>query len=99
MTTRLLSALLRRWTPMPAILALALGMIAAPARADFQVRSPIIDFQEWEFEHNGSVTFDKPKSGLNNDQSYTFALGYAPFTWWRIELEGETEAPPGGKLQ
>jgi hypothetical protein len=99
MTTRLHTAMARRATTMPAILALGLLAWSAPAHADFQVRSPIVDYLEWEFEHNGSVTFDKSKSGLNNDQSYTFAVGYAPFSWWRFELEGETEAPPGGNLQ
>ena len=99
MKTRLRTASARYGILVPAILGFALGSLAMPARADFQVRSPIVEEGEWEVEHNGAVTFDKPKSGLNNDQSYTFSLGYAPFSWWRLELEGETEAPPGGNLQ
>jgi hypothetical protein len=99
MRTRLHTARARRVTAVPAILAIGLLACTAPAHADFQVRSPIVEEGEWELEHNGAVTFDKSKSGLNNDQSYTFSLGYAPFSWWRVELEGETEAPPGGNLQ
>jgi high-affinity iron transporter len=40
------------------ILFLSLPMVTA-ARADFQVRSPIVE----KGEHNGSITFDKAKSG------------------------------------
>jgi hypothetical protein len=65
--------------------------------ADFQVRSPIVEYREFEFEHNGSVTFDS-KSELNKDQSYTFSLGLGVMPFWKIELEGETEAPPGQNL-
>jgi high-affinity iron transporter len=67
------------------------------AWADFKVRSPIVEYREFEFEHNGSVTFD-PKRDLNKDQSYTFALGLGVTPFWKIELEGETEAPPGQNL-
>jgi hypothetical protein len=65
---------------------------ASSAWADFQVRSPIVEYREFEFEHNGSVTFDH-KSELNKDQSYTFSLGLGVTPFWKIELEGETGAP------
>jgi hypothetical protein len=94
-----LPAALRRAALPSAVLLLATALDAGAARADFQVRSPIVDYLEWEFEHNGSVTFDKKKSGLNNDQSYTFSLGYGPLPWWGVEIEGETEAAPGRNLQ
>jgi hypothetical protein len=71
---------------------------ASSARADFQVRSPIVEYREFEFEHNGSVTFDH-KSKLNKDQSYTFSLGLGVTPFWKIELEGETGAPPGENLR
>jgi hypothetical protein len=72
-------------------------MGASSARADFKVRSPIVTYREFEFEHNGSVTLDhKPES--NRDQSYTYSLGLGVLPFWKIELEGETEAPPGGTL-
>src|SRR5713226_4621370 len=69
------------------------------ARADFQVRSPIVEEGEVEYEHNGSITFDKSKSGKNNDQSYTHSLGYGLTSIWKAELEGEFEAPPGSNLR
>jgi FTR1 family protein len=75
------------------------GLLAWPntARADFQVRSPIVEYREFEFEHNGSVTFDH-KADLNKDQSYTYSLGVGVTPFWKLELEGETGAPPGGNL-
>lgn len=68
------------------------------ARADFQVRSPTVEYGEVEFEHNGSVTFDKRNSGKSNDQSYTNSIGYGVTPWWMTELEGEWAAPPGENL-
>jgi hypothetical protein len=67
------------------------------ARADFKVRSPIVTYREFEFEHNGSVTLDR-KDELNRDQSYTYSLGLGVLYFWKIELEGETESPPGSTL-
>jgi high-affinity iron transporter len=67
------------------------------ARADFLVRSPIVEYREFEFEHNGSVSFDR-KRELDKNQSYTYALGLGVTPFWKIELEGETGAVPGGNL-
>jgi high-affinity iron transporter len=67
------------------------------AWADFKVRSPIVEYREFEFEHNGAVTFDH-RTGLGNDQSYTYSLGYGLTPFWKIELEAETGAPPGERL-
>jgi hypothetical protein len=72
--------------------------MAAPARADFELHYPIIDYHELELEHNGATTLDTAKSGKNNNQSYTAELGYAPFTWWEPEIEGDWNAPPGKNL-
>jgi hypothetical protein len=78
-----------------------LGALAlpAPARADLKVRSPIVEWQEVEFEHNGLYTFDKGKSALNGNQSYTFELGYGVTPWWEVELEGETQAISGSNIR
>ena len=74
------------------------SLTGAPrAYADFLVRSPIVEYREIEFEHNGSVSFDR-KRELNKEQSYTYALGLGVTPFWKIELEGETGAPPGGNL-
>jgi len=72
---------------------------SSPVRADFQVRSPIVEEGEFEYEHNGSITFDKNKSGKNNDQSYTHSLGYGVTSFWKAEVEGEFEAAPGSNLR
>ncbi len=74
-------------------------LLSPPARADFQVRSPLVEEGEIEYEHNGSLTFDKNKSGKNNDQSYTHALGYGITSFWKSEIEGEFEAAPGSNLR
>lgn len=63
------------------------------------MRSPIVEEGEIEYEHNGSVTFDKKKSGRNNDQSYTHSLGYGVTSFWKTELEGEFEAAPASNLR
>ncbi|HVA13282.1 MAG TPA: hypothetical protein VNF99_08530 [Stellaceae bacterium] len=69
-----------------------------PARADFELHYPIIDYRELELEHNADTTFDQPKSGKNNNQSYTIELGYAPVPWWEPEIEGDLNAAPGQNL-
>jgi hypothetical protein len=68
---------------------------ASPASAELKVRSPLVTWREAEFEHNGLLTFDKRKSGLNGNQSYTYELGYGVTPWWQIELEVETQALAG----
>ena len=72
---------------------------AAPAYAEFKVRSPILDYGEFEFEHNGDVTFDKSKSGKNNNQSYIneVEIGFLPF--WTIGLEAEAVVSPRENLR
>ena len=68
---------------------------AMPARAELKVRSPLVTWREFEFEHNGLLTFDNRKSALNGNQSYTYELGYGVTPWWQVELEGETQALAG----
>jgi hypothetical protein len=84
-----------------AALALPLGLLALcpSARAEFKLRYPIVDYREFEFEHNGDTTFDKRGSGKSNDQSYTneIELGVTPF--WTLGLEGERAAEPGENLR
>ncbi len=85
-----------------ALLAVGLGTLGrAPGAhaADFQVRSPIVDYRELEFEHNGAVTFDKEDSDLNNNQSYTYTVGVGITPFWFLEVEGETEATPETTLR
>jgi hypothetical protein len=56
-----------------------------------------VEYRGFEFEHNGSISYDH-KSDLNKDQTYTYSLGLGVTPFWKIELEGETGAPPGGNL-
>lgn len=76
-----------------ALAALAVGIsltaLTTSARAEFQVRSPTVDYRELEIEHNGSITFDKSGSDKNHNQSYTNSIGYGVTPWWMVELEGE----------
>ena len=87
---------LRQCLKMAALL-LGAGLAPSAAHADLHVRSPLVTYREVEFEHNGSVTFDR-KSDLNKDQSYTYSVGVGLTTFWQLELEAETGAPPQGNL-
>ena len=77
-----------------------LGVLAPAhdARAEFKLHYPIVDYREFEFEHNGDVTFDRRNSSLNNGQSYTNEIGYGVKPWWEPEIEGEWAAAPGQNL-
>lgn len=76
-----------------------LTLAAAPsARAEFKLHYPIVDYREFEFEHNGDVTQDRSGTPLNNEQSITNELGYGVTPWWEPEIEGEWAAAPGENL-
>src|SRR5689334_5857521 len=49
------------------LLVAALGVSSA-AHAQLKVRYPIVDYREFEIEPFADTTFDKPKSGLSNNQ-------------------------------
>ena len=80
-----------------AVSGLAVFGAMTPARADFKVRSPIVTFREFEFEHGGSVTFDR-NPARNRNQSYTYSIGAGVTSFWKIELEAETGASPDRHL-
>jgi hypothetical protein len=84
------------WTAVVGFIAITTSPVA---HADFKVHSPIVEYREFEFEHNGVTTFDKKKSGLSNNQSYTNEIGYGVTPFWQVEIEGETEAPSGTNLR
>src|SRR5262249_53172635 len=72
-----------------AALLIAAGLIAAraaPARAEFEVRSPIVDFQELELEHKGSTTFDRNPE-KRGDRKYVFEVGYGVTEFWKPSIE------------
>lgn len=84
-----------------AVLAVGLGAVAtaSSAHAEFKVRYPFVDYREIEFEHNGDTTFDKSKSGKNNNQSYTHEIEVGATPFWLFGLEAETGAAPGENLR
>lgn len=81
------------------VTALALSTCATPALAEFKLRYPFVDYREIEFEHNGDTTFDKSKSGKNNNQSYTNEFEIGATRFWQFGLEAESSAPSGSNLR
>ena len=75
--------------------ALVFFVLAPAAQAEFKVRSPIVDYRELEFEHNGDITFDKRDSGKNNGQSFTYEIEIGALPFWQPGIEGEFETVPG----
>jgi len=71
----------------------------APARADFQVHSPVVTEGEIEIEHNGSVIFSRNNATRVREESYTNALAYSPTSWWRFEIETELGRERGEPLR
>jgi len=84
-----------------AVLATGLGAAATapPAQAEFKLRYPYVDYREIELEHNGDTTFDKSKSGKNNNQSYTNEIEVGATPFWLFGLEAESAAPSGANLR
>jgi hypothetical protein len=74
--------------------------ITSQAHADnLEIRSPIVEFRELEFEHFGQTTFDKPKSGLSNNQAYSNEIEYGVLPWLKLGIESNLQAPSGHNLQ
>jgi hypothetical protein len=81
------------------IAATTLGFLGtAPARAEFKLRYPVVDYGEFEVEHNGSVTFDKKNSGKNNNQSFPTEVEVGILPFWTIGIEANVEANSGENL-
>jgi hypothetical protein len=89
---------MRRILMIYAVAAMALTMAALPARAEFKLRYPVIDYGEFEVEHNGDVTFDKKKSGKSNLQSYPTEVEVGILPFWTIGLEANAEANAGENI-
>src|SRR5260221_11897416 len=79
------------------LLAFAIAALigAAPAHAEFKVRYPVVDYGEFEVQHNGSITFDKSKSGKNNNQSFPTEIEIGMLPFWTIGLEANVAANSG----
>jgi hypothetical protein len=68
------------------------------AHAQLKVRYPIVDYREVEIEPFGDITFDKPKSGLSNNQRYNIEYGFGPLPNWFVEIGHELAAPNGENI-
>lgn len=73
----------------------AFAAIPCASLADLQVRSPIVEFGELEFEWNGLATIDRKDSPNNALQSQTFEFAYGVLPWWKPELEFERNTVNG----
>jgi high-affinity iron transporter len=92
---------LRRGVEMPLGIILLLGGLGAGSVGladELKLRYPIVDYREFEIEHNGVTTFDSPKSGKSNNQFYNVEWGFGPLPNYFVELEHELEAPPGENI-
>src|SRR5262249_54366602 len=69
-----------------ALLVLAGVGLAGVAHADFKIHSPIVEYGEFEIEHNGSYTFDSNPANKHNETG-TLEIGYGVLPWWGTELE------------
>jgi high-affinity iron transporter len=91
---------LRRSAEASLFVLFVLGSLAAApaAQAQLKVRYPIVDYREVEIEPFGDITFDKPKSGLSNNQRYTIEYGFGPLPNWFVEVGHELAAPSGENI-
>jgi high-affinity iron transporter len=91
---------LSRGAAAPLLVILMLGGLGASsaAHAQLKVRYPVVDYGEVEIEPFGDITFDKPKSGLSNNQRYTIEYGFGPLPNWFVEVGHELAAPSGENI-
>ncbi len=71
-----------------AVIALTSAGLAAAsaAHADFTIHPPIVEYREFEVEHNGSYTFD-PNPANKHNETGTLEIGYGLLPWWGTEVE------------
>ncbi|MBV8537116.1 MAG: hypothetical protein JO128_16070, partial [Alphaproteobacteria bacterium] len=62
--------------------------------ADFEVRSPIIDPDEFEYDFKLARGFDR-RPASSRGASLVSEFEYGVTTWWSPAIEGEWERPPG----
>jgi hypothetical protein len=94
------AASLSRGAATPLLVMLLLGGLEAGSGLadELKLRYPIVDYREFEIEHNGITTFDSPKSGKSNNQFYNVEWGLGPLPNYFVELEHELAAPPGENI-
>jgi hypothetical protein len=65
---------------------------------DFKVRHPIVEYGEFEIDHNSTIIFDRSKRGKNNNQTHSTEFEYGVSEWWKPGFEIATEAGDGENL-
>jgi hypothetical protein len=85
-------------TPLLVLLLLTGFGAGSAAHAQLKVRYPTVDYREFEIEPFSDITFDKPKSGLSNNQRYTIEYGFGPLPNWFVEVGHELAAPNGENI-
>ena len=73
--------------------------VSAGKADDLKVRHPIIEYGEFEVDHNSTTTFDQAKSGKSNNQTHSTEFELGVFDWWKPGLEVVTAAPTGENLK
>ncbi len=67
------------------------ALTARPAQADeFEIKSPLVDEGEFEFEEHGNVQWGFPKDVEEDDavrQFHELSLGYGVTDWWEPQLQ------------
>ena len=76
------------------IAAICLGSTSMEARAEYKVRSPIVESGELGIETVGNIGSDK-NPAKNNEKSSVYEIEYGVTDYWQTELEGELGRDPG----
>jgi hypothetical protein len=74
--------------------ALLMSSLAAATAADFEVRSPIIDPDEFELDLKFARDSDRPRR-VSRGRSLVGELEYGVTSWWSPAIEGEWNRPVG----
>lgn len=78
-----------------AVVVTLFNIVGAANADDLKVRHPIIEYGEFEVDHNSTTTFDQAKSGKSNAQTHSTEFELGVFDWWKPGLEVVTAAPTG----
>jgi high-affinity iron transporter len=85
-------------TPLLFILLLGATGAGSAAHAQLKVRHLDRRLPRSRDRAFGDITFDKPKSGLSNNQRYTIEYGFGPLPNWFVEVGHELAAPNGENI-
>ncbi len=81
-----------------ALTAVAIFAQAEPAKADFKIYSPRVEYRMLEVESRNRVDFDH-RSGTDLFRQHKLGVGYGFTPWWFSEIYGELEKEQGHGYQ